>query len=76
VFKFRDISRKVFTVFKSVLKMAKLAEIVEPWAGLNPGTLDWVGLTLSPEPIRQLKSRVILPNPPNILLSKRVKTFQ
>jgi hypothetical protein len=76
VFKFRDISRKVFTVFKSVLKMAKIAEIVAPWAGSNPGTLDWVGLTLSPEPIRQLKSGEILLNTPNILLAKRVNTFE
>jgi hypothetical protein len=40
VFKFRDISRKVFTVFKSVLKMPKFKEIVAPWVGLNSGTLD------------------------------------
>jgi hypothetical protein len=56
--------------------MAKLAEIVAPWAGSNPCTLDWVGLTLSPEPIRQLKSEEILLNTPNILLSQRVKTFE
>jgi hypothetical protein len=36
-------SRKVFTVFKSVLKMPKIAEIVATWAGSNPGTLEWVG---------------------------------
>jgi hypothetical protein len=54
VIKFRNISRKVFTVFKSVLKMAKLPEIVAPCAGSNPGTLEQGGLTLSPEPIRQL----------------------
>jgi hypothetical protein len=35
VFKFIDISRKVFTVFKSVLKMPKFTEIVAPWVGLN-----------------------------------------
>jgi hypothetical protein len=35
VFKFRDISRKVFTVFKFELKMPKLAEIVAPWAGIE-----------------------------------------
>jgi hypothetical protein len=40
MFKFRDISRKVFTVFKSVLKMPKLAEIVAPWEAWNPGTLE------------------------------------
>jgi hypothetical protein len=36
VFKFRDISRKVFTVFKFELKMPKFAEIVSPWAGIEP----------------------------------------
>jgi hypothetical protein len=46
VFKFRDIFRTVFTVFKSVLKMPKLAEIVAPWAGSNPGTLEWVYINL------------------------------
>jgi hypothetical protein len=40
MFKFRDISRKVFTVFKSALKMPKFTEIVAPWVGLNAGTLD------------------------------------
>jgi hypothetical protein len=43
MFKFRDISKKVFTVFKSELKMPYFAEIVAPWVGLNPGTLNWVG---------------------------------
>jgi hypothetical protein len=60
MFKFRDISRKVFTVFKSVLKMPKFTEIVAPWVGSNTGTLDWVGWTLSPQPIRQLKFGEIL----------------
>jgi hypothetical protein len=32
MFKFRDISRKVFTVITSVFKMAKLAVIVALWA--------------------------------------------
>jgi hypothetical protein len=40
MFKFRDISRKVFTVFKSVLKMPKFTEIVAPWVGSNSGTLE------------------------------------
>jgi hypothetical protein len=75
VFKFRDISRKVFTVFKSVLKMPKLAEIVAPWAGSNPGTLEWVGLTLSPQPIRQLKAGEILLCTHNILLLKKSENF-
>jgi hypothetical protein len=44
------------------------------WAAL--GTLEWVGLTLSPQPIRQLKAGEILLNTHNILLSKRVKTFE
>jgi hypothetical protein len=39
-------------------------------------TVEWVGLTLSPPPIRQLKYGEILLNTHNILLSKRVKTFE
>jgi hypothetical protein len=35
VFKFRDISRKVFTVFKSVFKMPKFTEIVAPLGGIQ-----------------------------------------